>query len=196
VLPERTRRIARRARSCHEKGNTFSCLSRPSEHAASHPVDIQEDVSTIANFLTRQDVKSVPRYRVRPTKYDPPPLTRRIIPFHVSPFSSRHTPRRARRGARPAPPSHVTTATTGGGGEKPRGMIRTERLPLRCIVASAFSLGLSLSLSLSLSPSSFLRSLLDRLLDDFMPHKNDIKFVKTERCNDRTAWPYGVGAGG
>lgn len=26
-----------------------------------------------------------------------------------------------------------------------------------------------------------------------MPHKNDIKFVKTERRNDRTAWPYGVG---
>lgn len=29
-----------------------------------------------------------------------------------------------------------------------------------------------------------------------MPHKNDIKFVKTARCNDRTAWPYGVGAKG
>lgn len=29
-----------------------------------------------------------------------------------------------------------------------------------------------------------------------MPHKNDIKFVKTERCNDRTASSYGVGAGG
>jgi len=29
-----------------------------------------------------------------------------------------------------------------------------------------------------------------------MPHKNDIKFVKTARCNDRTAWPYGVGAEG
>lgn len=38
--------------------------------------------------------------------------------------------------------------------------------------------------------------LLGRLLDDFMPHKNDIKFVKTARCNDRTAWPYGVGAKG
>lgn len=34
---------------------------------------------------------------------------------------------------------------------------------------------------------------LGRLLDDFMPHKNDIKFVKTERRNDRTAPPYGVG---
>lgn len=29
-----------------------------------------------------------------------------------------------------------------------------------------------------------------------MPHKNDIKFVKTARCNDRTAWLYGVGAKG
>lgn len=28
-------------------------------------------------------------------------------------------------------------------------------------------------------------SFLGRLLDDFMPHKNDIKFVKTERRNDR-----------
>lgn len=26
-----------------------------------------------------------------------------------------------------------------------------------------------------------------------MPHKNDIKFVKTERRNDRTASPYRVG---
>lgn len=26
-----------------------------------------------------------------------------------------------------------------------------------------------------------------------MPHKNDIKFVKTERRNDRTASSYGVG---
>lgn len=46
------------------------------------------------------------------------------------------------------------------------------------------------------SRSNPLSSLLGRLLDDFMPHKNDIKFVKTVRCNDRTAWPYGVGAKG
>lgn len=59
-----------------------------------------------------------------------------------------------------------------------------EKLPLRRSDSS-------LALSFSLSP--FVSSLLDRLLDDFMPHKNDIKFVKTERCNDRTAWPYGVG---
>lgn len=46
------------------------------------------------------------------------------------------------------------------------------------------------------SRSNPLSFLLGRLLDDFMPHKNDIKFVKTARCNDRTAWPYGVGTKG
>lgn len=44
--------------------------------------------------------------------------------------------------------------------------------------------------------SNPLSLLLGRLLDDFMPHKNDIKFVKTAHCNDRTAWPYGVGTKG
>lgn len=62
-------------------------------------------------------------------------------------------------------------------------MIWTERLPLR-------------RSDYCPARSFFLSSLLDRLLDDFMPHKNDIKFVKTERCNDRTAWPYGVGVEG
>lgn len=40
--------------------------------------------------------------------------------------------------------------------------------------------------SLQTPPVSLtLFSFLGRLLDDFMPHKNDIKFVKTERRNDR-----------
>lgn len=131
-------------------------------------------------FFQQDKTRSVSRYRVRPAKYSPLPLTRCTIPSRIVVLplsfvlsSSEH------EGMQSAPPSHVTTPRLAGVTHRSeRDGLDAEKLPLRAA---------------SRSRSNPLSSLRGRLLDDFMPHKNDIKFVKTERCNNRTTWPYGVG---
>lgn len=93
-------------------------------------------------FFQQDKTRSVSRYRVRPAKYSPLPLTRCTIPsrivvlplFFVS-SSSEH------EGMQSAPPSHVTTPRLAGVTHRSeRDGLDAEKLPLRARTPTLFLL--------------------------------------------------------